>query len=59
MLIMVAALAKTQQSAELAVKYWPVVSRWAEYVKEKGSIPTNNSAPTTLRAPRLTMPISL
>jgi len=39
MLIMVAALAKTQQSAELAVKYWPVVSRWAEYVKEKGLDP--------------------
>jgi hypothetical protein len=39
MLIMTAALAKSEQSPELAVKYWPVLTRWAEYVKEKGLDP--------------------
>jgi hypothetical protein len=39
MLIMTTAVAQVEQNPELAVKYWPVVARWAEYVKEKGLDP--------------------
>ena len=59
MLIMTAALAKSEQSPELAVKYWPVLPGGRNTSKRKGLIPRNNSALTTLRAPRPTMLISL
>ncbi len=41
MLILTAALAKSEGSAEYARKYWPVLSKWAEYLREKGLDPEN------------------
>ena len=41
MLILTAALAKVQGNASYAAKYWPLLSRWAEYLKEKGLDPEN------------------
>jgi hypothetical protein len=41
MLLMMAALAKTDGNADLARKYWPLMSRWANYLKEKGLDPEN------------------
>lgn len=41
MLIMIAALAKAEGNAEFARHYWDLVSRWAQYLKEKGLDPEN------------------
>jgi hypothetical protein len=41
MLIMLAALAKVEGNAEYAARYWPELSKWAEYLKEKGLDPEN------------------
>jgi hypothetical protein len=41
MLIMLAALAKVEGSAEYAARYWPELSKWAGYLKEKGLDPEN------------------
>ncbi|MGP8246787.1 MAG: glutaminase domain-containing protein [Bryobacteraceae bacterium] len=41
MLILVAALAKVEGNASYAEKYWPELTKWAEYLKTKGLDPEN------------------
>ena len=41
MLLMTAALAKIENKTDYAMKYWPLLQRWAEYLKEKGLDPEN------------------
>lgn len=41
MLILVAAIAKADGNAEYAKPYWPVLTKWAEYLKSKGLDPEN------------------
>jgi hypothetical protein len=41
MLILLAALAKMEGNADFAGRYWPVVQKWAGYLKAKGFDPEN------------------
>ncbi len=41
MLILFDALAKAEGNADFAARYWPVLSRWAAYLREKGLDPEN------------------
>ncbi|HEX4487639.1 MAG TPA: DUF4965 domain-containing protein [Terriglobales bacterium] len=41
MLILVDALARTQKNYDLVKKHWPELTKWAEYLREKGLDPEN------------------
>src|ERR1700734_3462987 len=41
MLLLVAGIAKAEGNAELASGYWPVLTKWAEYLRDKGLDPEN------------------
>ncbi len=41
MIILTAAVAQAEGNADYAKKYWPLLTRWAEYLREKGMDPEN------------------
>lgn len=41
MLILMAAIAKADGNAEYSRKYWPLLTKWAAYLKDKGMDPDN------------------
>jgi hypothetical protein len=41
MLLLVAAIAKAEGDASFAGKHWPLLTKWAEYLKDKGLDPAN------------------
>jgi hypothetical protein len=41
MLIMLAALSRVEGNAAFAAQYWPQITKWAEYLKDKGLDPEN------------------
>jgi len=41
MLLMAAAIARAEGHAEFAARYWPLLAKWAAYLKDKGLDPEN------------------
>ena len=41
MLILVGALARAEGKADFAAEYWPLLSKWAEFLRDKGLDPEN------------------
>ena len=41
MLLMIAALEQVNGNTQLASRYWPLITKWAEYLKSKGLDPEN------------------
>jgi hypothetical protein len=41
MILMLAALAHAEQNAKFAQRYWPLITKWAQYLMEKGFDPEN------------------
>jgi hypothetical protein len=41
MILMVAAIAHAEQNADFALRYWPLLTKWAEYLLAKGFDPEN------------------
>jgi hypothetical protein len=41
MLVLLAALAQVEGNADFCAKYWPVLEKWADYLKDKGFDPEN------------------
>ncbi len=41
MLVLLAGLARVEGNADFCVKYWPVLEKWADYLKAKGFDPEN------------------
>lgn len=41
MLLLVAAIAKIDGNADFAARYWPLLKKWAQYLREKGLDPEN------------------
>lgn len=41
MILMLAAMAKVDGNADYAAKYWPLLERWAAYLRDKGLDPEN------------------
>jgi hypothetical protein len=41
MLLLMAAVARIEGNADFAARYWPLMTKWAEYLKEKGLDPEN------------------
>jgi hypothetical protein len=41
MLLLLAGLAQIEGNADFSIKYWPVLEKWAEYLKAKGFDPEN------------------
>jgi hypothetical protein len=41
MLVLVAAIARMDGNADFAGRYWPVLTKWAEYLRDKGFDPEN------------------
>ena len=41
MLLLVAAIARAEGNASLALQYWPLLTKWAEFLRDKGLDPEN------------------